>query len=288
MDSKTANKPSVMVTGPNGTDTYKASTVAELREQFDVDTKRISDLRVIRGDRVLDAGDALHEGDAIQLQPVGRGAAESEEASSPSVLQSTEVVQVSPEGVSKPKKVLFPKVKIRDLTESKYSDLVERPEIRFSPHALNHVVSVLYNFKQEFGFRCLGYRLSNTKVVVTDIFIPSQHVSSANFEYTDKGYVELAPIFANPRRNLGWGHSHAEFEAFHSSVDAATDEANVLMNKLPTISVTVSRKLEDWDALFYTRIFPEEIWRMRARLSFGRNILSDLEKLHTGSRGYVK
>jgi len=156
---------------------------------------------------------------------------------------------------------------------------LEDVEISFSSKALCKVVAMLYYTKTEFGGKLLGRRVSETRIFVDDFFVPAQYVSGSTFETSNEGYGQLAGLVNHSDKVVvGWLHSHNGFDAFHSSVDEATDEAHAAVSGFPFASITVSKAIDNWDSLLYAAK-DGTLFRYRARLIFPIDIKEDMAKL---------
>ena len=125
------------------------------------------------------------------------------------------------------------------------------PKIVLSDRALAQMMFYLSMVKSEFGFAMEGRRLGHT-VYVDGIFIPHQAGSSAYWEQTyPDGLDDVYLHFKNNPNiaQVGWGHSHCSFGAFHSSVDIDTTKTNGEMLKIPSVSLTISRDKRMFDGL---------------------------------------
>ncbi|MDG7036016.1 MAG: hypothetical protein JRM72_01360 [Nitrososphaerota archaeon] len=125
------------------------------------------------------------------------------------------------------------------------------PKIVLSDRALAQMMFYLSMVKSEFGFAMEGRRLGHT-VYVDGIFVPHQVGSSAYWEQTyPDGLDDVYLHFKNTPgvAQVGWGHSHCSFGAFHSSVDINTTKANGEMLKIPSVSLTISRNTRMFDGL---------------------------------------
>jgi hypothetical protein len=118
-----------------------------------------------------------------------------------------------------------------------------KSKIIISAKALSKMMYYLSTFKTEFGFAMSGYRHGTRQVHVTDIYLPSQRVSGAHWEQVPLDDVDDVFLYYKntQKTQVGWGHSHCDFGAFHSGTDTDTtmDIANIL--KLPVASLTISR-----------------------------------------------
>jgi hypothetical protein len=101
----------------------------------------------------------------------------------------------------------------------------------------------LSTLRTEFGFAASGYRHGPRQVHITDIYVPAQTVSEVYWEQTPvNGIDDVFLHFKDaPTRQVGWGHSHGDLGAFHSTTDTNTTRTLATTLQLPIASLTISR-----------------------------------------------
>src|SRR5438552_2491185 len=156
--------------------------------------------------------------------------------------------------------------------------------IVLSHKATIHLLSLLQRVRGEFGFKLVGYRRNKREVRIIDIYVPRQEAGSAHFEFSSEGNMDVAQAMLKGLKFVGWGHSHAGMNAFHSGTDLATDERSVSMAKLPIASLTVNNNSLKWDGLLYHRLSCGRVAKIQASVKFPFDFSGDLAKLasHNG------
>jgi hypothetical protein len=136
-----------------------------------------------------------------------------------------------------------PRIRLNDSTTADDTNDTTKSKIFVSAKALSKMMYYLSTFRTEFGFAMSGYRHGPRQVYVTDIYVPSQKVTGSYWEQVPLNGIDDVFLHYkdNPERQVGWGHSHCDFGAFHSGTDSDTTKEAASQLKLPVASLTISR-----------------------------------------------